>query len=889
MGQDGVILNRFIGNIQALGIRGLGFVLVIILATACEAFVRTVEPTPTLVTRNESVRQRPMSAVVRGQVVEGIRTTARVEAVERTELFFKTDGRIQDIHVTQGDVVEKDQVLAELETGRLESDIESAQEALKNTELQLESSRTRAQDERAAAQRAVANAELTFENTQITLTRLLRRASVDQIGTLKIDMASREDDGSVDVQVAEAEATLFRMRNTLRNAERGLAEITAAGTISRAQAMVEARIDLSILRNDLLVANESLRALELGSLSTQASPRDSARTRVDAAVAAVSAAKALLAQSEHVHDLAQDALANVDALAQARASEDLERLKTDITSKKMNLDVLEKKLEETVNKPTPLGLLEVEKKKKTIEKARATLAKLEQTLDETVNKPTPLEVVAAEQTLEKAKLTRDDIVRSGSKASTAARYKADLDYQAAQRAFNESTRAATAVEIASARADVSLAKSDLALLENQLVELQASSSVAEIASARSDVTLAKSELALLKNQLKEMLDGQSETAAIARISQDFKTEAEVEAVKAAAARDADRQRLLDTQITLNALVGEGTVEDAVDRVTAAIEVDQASTLATARARVEAASAKVDQYLRGQSEADAIERHVNQKLAKSLNAIPVAEATLHAAKADLRAQEARFAETAGTPTMAQLRVAINNEQAAKLDYEISVENMARFERGESATDFELQILANNVERSRIALEALLTQSEDTLIRAPFGGQITFVRGRTGSQVSAFGPVMGLANPEALIVEVRVQDDLQTKMSVGQPVSVALDAFPGVKFDGSISAIPRTIVSQTGQTVRIPDATIDVDFDRDGVVMGMLARVNITLQVKDDVMKVPLSALKDLNERTFVETVVNEQRRSLPVVTGIRSDSEVEILSGLEEGQMIFTAP
>ena len=100
---------------------------------------------------------------------------------------------------------------------------------------------------------------------------------------------------------------------------------------------------------------------------------------------------------------------------------------------------------------------EVEKKKKTIEKARATLAKLEQTRDETVNKPTPLEVVAAEQTLEKAKLTRDDIVRSGSKASTAARYKADLDYQAAQRAFNESTRAATAVEIASARADVSLA------------------------------------------------------------------------------------------------------------------------------------------------------------------------------------------------------------------------------------------------------------------------------------------------------------------------------------------------------------------------------------------------------------------------------------------------
>ena len=66
------------------------------------------------------------------------------------------------------------------------------------------------------------------------------------------------------------------------------------------------------------------------------------------------------------------------------------------------------------------------------------------------------------------------------------------------------------------------------------------------------------------------------------------------------------------------------------------------------------------------------------------------------------------------------------------------------------------------------------------------------------------------------------------------------------------------------------------------MGMLARVNITLQVKDDVLKIPVTSLRDLNERTFVETVVNEQRRSLPVVTGIRSDSEVEVLSGLDEG-------
>ena len=111
----------------------------------------------------------------------------------------------------------------------------------------------------------------------------------------------------------------------------------------------------------------------------------------------------------------------------------------------------------------------------------------------------------------------------------------------------------------------------------------------------------------------------------------------------------------------------------------------------------------------------------------------------------------------------------------------------------------------------------------------------------------------------------------------------------RFEGSVSEIPRTIVTQSGQTVRIPNAIVDVSFDQVGMQMGMLARVNITLQVKDDVLKIPVTAVRDMNERTFVETIVSEQRRSLPVTTGIRSDSEIEILSGLDEGQMIFAAP
>ena len=789
---------------------------------ACETFIQTVEPTPTLITRTESVRQRPMVAVTRGQLIEAIRTTARVEAQNRQELAFKTDGRVKAMHVTQGATVKEGDVLAELETGRLESDIESSQESLKNAELRLDAARTRARDERAAAQRAVANAELNLEDLRIAFDRLIRRATAEQLEALGVNPADRDDRGNVDLRVTEAEAALVRAQRAVTNAEGRLAEVKAeaAGVISEAQAAAQAQASLDGLKADLTVATESLRALESGTATAGASPTETARVQVDAALAAVASARSALVRAEQDVVNAQDALDSDAAEVRSQVRDDVHAARSAIVDKK------------------------------------AEIARLAETLHEVTFRPFPHIVEAAEQDLEKARLTRDEINSQSSRATAEAKQRAQLDFQAAQRAYNEAIRPASTQEIETARASHELALATLALLEVELAEL---------------------------------LDGGTETDVVERLVQKRRVELEVQLASAIGSRDAVLRQIREAELRLQAILGGGTRSQAIERIASAMRIEQSTSLTAARARVQAASSRIDQYLRGQTEAEALARHADEIRTTSQTALPDAEAALEAAQADLRVAEVRLQEATGTPSLAQLRVALNNEQAALLDFEATIENFERFERGESATDFELQILENDVERSRIAVEALLTQSEDNVIRAPFDGEITFTRGRVGSQARAFNEVIGIADPSVLIIEVRIPEEDQSKMSVGQPAEVALDAFPGVKFDGSVVAIPRSIVTSTGQTVRDPNALIDVDFEREGVRMGMLARVNITLQVKDDVLKIPVTSLRDLNERTFVETVVNEQRRSLPVVTGIRSDSEVEVLSGLDEGQMIFSAP
>ena len=812
-------------RLRRTGSRIAGLVALALAGTvlaACEAFIQTVEPTPTLITRTESVRQRPMVPVTRGQLIEAIRTTARVEALDRTELAFKADGRVKTMYVTQGDVVKQDDILAELETGRLDSDIESSQEALQNAELRLDAARTRARDERAAAQRAVANAELALENQRKAFDKLLRRATAEQLEALGVDLAAREDRGDVDLSVTEAEAALVRAQRGVTNAEGRLAEVKAeaAGVISQAQALAQAQASLDGLKADLTVATESLRALESGTATTGASPTETARVQVDAALAAVASARSALVRAEQDVVNAQDALDSDAAEVRSQLRDDVHTARSAIVDKK------------------------------------AEIARLAETLHEVTFRPFPHIVEAAEHDLEKARLTRDEINSQSSRATAEAKQRAQLDFQAAQRAYNEAIRPASTQEIETARANHEIALATLALLEVELAEL---------------------------------LDGGTEADVVERLVQERRVELEVQLASAIGSRDAVLRQIREAGLRLQAILGGGTRSEAIERMAEGMRIDQSTSLTAARARVQAASSRIDQYLRGQTEAEALARHADEIRTTSLTALPDAEAALEAAQADLRVAEVRLQEAAGTPSLATLRVGLNNEQAELLEFEAAVENFDRFERGESATDFELQILENEVERSRIALEALLTQSEDNVIRAPFDGVITFTRGRAGSQARAFNEVIGIADPSDLIIEVRIAEQDQSKMSVGQPAEVALDAFPGVKFDGSVSAIPRTIVTQTGQTVRIPDALVEVDFEGQEVRMGMLARVNITLQIKDDVLKVPVTSLRDLNERTFVETVVNEQRRSLPVVTGIRSDSEIEVLSGLEEGQMIFASP
>jgi multidrug efflux pump subunit AcrA (membrane-fusion protein) len=122
-------------------------------------------------------------------------------------------------------------------------------------------------------------------------------------------------------------------------------------------------------------------------------------------------------------------------------------------------------------------------------------------------------------------------------------------------------------------------------------------------------------------------------------------------------------------------------------------------------------------------------------------------------------------------------------------------------------------------------------------------------------------------------------------VGEKAQVAIDAVPGVVFNGTVHDLPSSVVTQDG-AITDKTAKIAMDWTQPGAALGMLARVEIVVQQKDGVLTVPNEAVKTVGQRRFVEYMDGNVKRSRSVTTGITTDTQTEIVTGLDEGTTIL---
>jgi HlyD family secretion protein len=194
----------------------------------------------------------------------------------------------------------------------------------------------------------------------------------------------------------------------------------------------------------------------------------------------------------------------------------------------------------------------------------------------------------------------------------------------------------------------------------------------------------------------------------------------------------------------------------------------------------------------------------------------------------------------------------------------------------------------VERARAVLADATVQLSYATIAAPIDGVIGLVSTQSGETVAAglnaptFVTIMDL---DRLQVDTFVDEVDIGKVRLGQKAIFTVDSFPGREFKGKVLAIyPKAVIQ--GNVV-FYDVVVQINDQYGGLLRPeMTTSVTIYLDARQNVLTVPVRALKRERGKSVVYVLADGQPQAKEVKVGWKDSQWVEILSGLEEGQTVL---
>jgi len=170
-----------------------------------------------------------------------------------------------------------------------------------------------------------------------------------------------------------------------------------------------------------------------------------------------------------------------------------------------------------------------------------------------------------------------------------------------------------------------------------------------------------------------------------------------------------------------------------------------------------------------------------------------------------------------------------------------------------------------------------------IHAPFSGIVGLRDVSVGDYVSEGQNLAPLESIDPLKVDFRVPEMYLSKVSVGQHLSMRLDALPGQERPGEVYAV-SPLVDAGGRSILLRATVPNADAS---LRPGMFARVRLTF-AEDRALVVPEAALSPSGQNQYVFRVRDGHARRVEVTIGERREGRAEILTGVDEGDSLVVA-
>lgn len=310
----------------------------------------------------------------------------------------------------------------------------------------------------------------------------------------------------------------------------------------------------------------------------------------------------------------------------------------------------------------------------------------------------------------------------------------------------------------------------------------------------------------------------------------------------------------------------------------------------------------------------------------------AEANVERAKADLEQKKLDWDRA-----QSLFKAGIMSRQdfdSKKAAYDTDVATVAQVQAQLNQAKAQTESARGHLQTQVATLRANQDMLEKTIATAPFDGIVTNMPVKegetvvTGIQNTAGSTLMTLADMSKITAEVKVDETDIVNIKDGQPADVTVDAIPGKVFKGHVTLVgDQALLRSTGiatsqsttGTEEAKDFKVVVTLDQpsDELRPGLSTTAKITTAQKSNVLALPIQALTTFTPPPPTSTSGNVEAASsssssktppvqgvyvvekdshgkqrakfVPVTTGITGATDIEVLSGLQDGQEIVTGP
>ncbi|AKQ65818.1 putative Co/Zn/Cd efflux system membrane fusion protein [Myxococcus hansupus] len=239
---------------------------------------------------------------------------------------------------------------------------------------------------------------------------------------------------------------------------------------------------------------------------------------------------------------------------------------------------------------------------------------------------------------------------------------------------------------------------------------------------------------------------------------------------------------------------------------------------------------------------------------------------------------------------------------------------------STADARLTAAKQMLARNMAIVDQAQTDLQRTTLLSPIDGNVIELSREVGERVRGSDlsedVVMTIAALSAMEVKFEVGEHEVVHLKPGQPAEITLDALEGQTYSGSVVEIAqKALIKNEGTEAEVTSFPITVALDTrpPNVLPGMSAEARISAETHNDVVLVPIQAVTVRSERTLpdykapiegggltakrteslakVVFVVdaNNKAQVRRVQTGIASDTELEILTGINDGDRVIEGP